>query len=636
MADGRVVIETSLDTTGTTRGFNELDRSMQDIKRQSKLMSDEMKMAYQESYKKLLPYKKALMDTRYDFFKLSQSMNDYRGTNEQFIAEVERIGQRQKKATEDMMKNNDMLKANFIQTVGAMLSRSGQSEKISQNFQRMNNPLYSVNRGLLTVTSRLEGIARAGSPAVLALKMLGPTANMKQLNDMTRMITQGLMRFTAVSLIAGASAGIFYASLFKGAMKIPAFAKSFQNMSDSIKQAFQPLIDLFAQIMIPVMNFIGLIGGMITKFNSLHPTIAKVVAGFILLVPALTLLLSPLAIGIGLTGGLTASLSALWVVIGPVIVGFATMMGTVLLVAGVLTGLIAVIVLLWKKNEAFRNGLIAIWESIKASAITTWNFIYKNIIKPIITAVVTFVKQQLDVLKKFWDENGKNIMKIVTTIFGFIRAYINTEMNTIKTIFNTVFPIIKAITQTTWEVIKTIISTVIKTVLGVISTFAKLLTGDFKGAFDSALKTVKGFVGGFTDVGKQIMDGLIAGISAGASKLLAKAESVVKSVKDKFTGLFDIHSPSRWMKKKIGTNLMLGMRDGMDPNLLKIPDLAKNIQGSISNGFGLGSTTNNNQNMSKSVSVTVNNTAGQPMSYSDMYRIAQRNARILGSQMGLI
>ncbi|MFE5338571.1 hypothetical protein ACFQ8E_22005, partial [Isoptericola sp. NPDC056573] len=163
-------------------------------------MSAEMKAAYRASAQALIPFKRELIETEFKFFKLAQSMKNYTGTNEQFIGEVRRLGQEHKKATENIMKNNEIMKAGFIQGVGQMLAMSGQSEKISDNFKRMGNPLYTVNNGLLRVTGSLERMAREGNASVLALKMLGPTANMKQLNDMTRMITQGQMRFASVAI----------------------------------------------------------------------------------------------------------------------------------------------------------------------------------------------------------------------------------------------------------------------------------------------------------------------------------------------------------------------------------------------------------------------------------------------------
>ena len=230
-------------TRQVERDFKKMGSGIQDMARSTgdsvrglsgkwRLMSDEMKSAYRDAHNALIPFKKDLLGVEYDYFKLSKSMKGYKGSTKDFMGEVTKLGKRHKTITEDMMKNNELMKTSFIQSVGTMLNRSGQSEKIAANFERMNNPLYKVNNGLLGISNSLEKVARSGNASVLALKMLGPTANMKQLNDMTRMINQGLMRFTGVAVIAAASAAIFYSALFKKASgPSPASVLEQQNLS---------------------------------------------------------------------------------------------------------------------------------------------------------------------------------------------------------------------------------------------------------------------------------------------------------------------------------------------------------------------------------------------------------------------
>ena len=65
-------------------------------------------------------------------------------------------------------------------------------------------------------------------------------------------------------------------------------------------------------------------------------------------------------------------------------------------------------------------------------------------------------------------------------------------------------------------------------------------------------------------VGIQIMTGIFNGISEMASKAGEKIGSAVQSIKDFFTGGFDIHSPSKWAKEKIGKNIVLGQIEGIE------------------------------------------------------------------------
>jgi phage-related protein len=103
------------------------------------------------------------------------------------------------------------MKDSFINSVDMMVNRSTQSEKIAKNFERMGNPLYSVNNGLLKISSGLETMARKGSAAALAIEHLGKNASMKDLLDYTRMINQGLMRMSMLFIGAGLAFAAFTA-----------------------------------------------------------------------------------------------------------------------------------------------------------------------------------------------------------------------------------------------------------------------------------------------------------------------------------------------------------------------------------------------------------------------------------------
>ncbi|HFK1685282.1 TPA: carbamoyl-phosphate synthase [Bacillus tropicus] len=233
-----------------------------------------------------------------------------------------------------------------------------QAQRISQNYQRMANPLYNVNRAGLAVAGTLNRIANNGNAASLALRLLGPTASMKELLDMQRMINQGFMRFQMVALGAAITSYLFYGALHKANMEMnPKYAEAYNNMIEKLTKALQPMRDAFAAVMIPIYNFISAIADLVIKFNEAHPVLARFIQGMIMLVPLLTLLLSPLAIGIGLWAGMQAALASLWPIIGPVVTGLAAMSGTVWLVAAALAGIAVGFSYAYKHVEPFRNAV---------------------------------------------------------------------------------------------------------------------------------------------------------------------------------------------------------------------------------------------------------------------------------------
>lgn len=503
----------------------------------SRYMSDEMRQAYRAQAEAMRPFRQAQQEVEYGFFQMAQGMDSYTGSTGEFMSELTEMGNRQRQVTNQMMDANNMARTSFIRTVATMLARSTQSSKIAENLRRMGGPFAGINSGLLRITGNLERMAARGQPAVLALEMLGPTASMRQLNDMTRLITAGLMRFQMVAMAAVVANALMFSSLHDAAKDtVPGYKAAFQEMGASMKEAFQPMVDVFAAVMIPVYNFINAIAQMAIRFNEAHPVLAKIIQGFLMLIPLLTLILSPLAIGIGLFMGMRAAFASVWMLIGPLVTGLGAMMGTVLLVAATIAVLVGALYLLWTRNEAFRDGVISAWEAIKTAAMAIWNWIYANAIKPAIDAIVTFVQSKLTQLKTFWDQNGTMIMQAAQNVWGVIQSVITVVMTAIGAIMQVLWPVIKVLIISTWEAIKLAISGAINIILGIIKFFAALFTGDWSAMWEATKQILHGIVQLILGIVQlQFIGGILKGVKAFAITFKTLFTGIWNGLKGIFT-----------------------------------------------------------------------------------------------------
>lgn len=516
----------------------EMGKSVQGFSDTWSLMSQEMKQAYQESQAVLRPFKQDLLGIEHDYFKLAKGMKDYQGTNQDFMNEVAELGKRHKKVTEEMMKNNDFMKQSFIETVGTMVNRSGQSEKIAANFTKMNNPLYTVNNGLLNIGSNLERMARNGNASVLALKLLGPTANMKELNDMTMMINRGLMRMSMLALGMGIVFGIATVAVGKLAYALNEELKpATDEMSSVWKKVFEPLATVFGAVLLKIIEFTTWVGNLINKFNEAHPVLAAMIQSFGYLFLGLMVILSPLAIGIGLFGGLQAALSAVWLLIGPFVTGLLAVAGTAAIVAASIVAVGAVLYLLWTRTTWFKDAVITAWNSIKSAAVTVWNAIYNNAIKPAIEAIVTFVMSQVEKVRAFWDENGAMILQATKNVWNVIyNGVIKPIMTAILAVFKVLWPIIKALVVSTWNAIKLTIQGAINVVLGIIKFFSALFTGNWKALWEATKQILKGvvqFILGFVQL--QFLGGIVKGVAAFGRTIFGSFKGIWSNVSSAFT-----------------------------------------------------------------------------------------------------
>ncbi|MES9748532.1 hypothetical protein ABWK35_15495 [Bacillus safensis] len=245
----------------------------------------------------------------------------------------------------------------------------------------------------------------------------------------------------------------------------------------------------------------------------------------------------------------------------------------------------------WDGIKGFITG---VWNGIKKAATTIWNGIkayfttvfkiYKtifttvwNTIKKVVTAVWNGLK---NTASSVW--NG--IKSFFSTVLGGIKNFFVNNWNKIKSTTTTVFNTVKTFIGNVWNKIKT-------TVRNVVGGIWKAISGkfnDIKSTVGNKMNDVKSKIKSIWDkvmaffkgidlfkIGKDIIRGLIRGIGGIAGDLYKKATDIVDNVKNTFKRLFNIHSPSRWMRDEIGYNLGAGMAVGLDKSTNTVVSSAK-------------------------------------------------------------
>lgn len=245
----------------------------------------------------------------------------------------------------------------------------------------------------------------------------------------------------------------------------------------------------------------------------------------------------------------------------------------------------------WGGIKGFITG---VWNGIKKAATTIWNGIktyfttvfkvYKtifttvwNTIKKVVTAVWNGLK---NTASSVW--NG--IKSFFSTVLGGIKNFFVNNWNKIKSTTTTVFNTVKTFIGNVWNKIKTTVGNVVGGIWKAISgKFNDIKTtvgnkmNDVRSKIKSIWDKVMAFFRGIDlfKIGKDIIRGLIRGIGGVAGDLYKKASDIVGNVKNTFTKLFNIHSPSRWMRDEIGYNLGAGMAVGLDKSTNKVVSSAK-------------------------------------------------------------
>lgn len=152
----------------------------------------------------------------------------------------------------------------------------------------------------------------------------------------------------------------------------------------------------------------------------------------------------------------------------------------------------------------------------------------------------------------------------------------------LSNVVSTVASSISNFFQAAWTNIKSWFSQGIATISSLIMGFSPL--GLFRAVFAPVLSWFAGLPAQFAGFGRNLMQGLLNGIQAGASAVLGRIQSLASDIKAKFQGMMGIHSPSRVFRSYGGfitDGLAIGVNKGANKPVGKIAQLA----GSLKDGF---------------------------------------------------
>jgi TP901 family phage tail tape measure protein len=389
-------------------------------------------------------------------------------------------------------------------------------------------------------TTLRAGLLRLASPAKeartmmdeLGMSFFDAEGKMKSMPDLIKTLETGTKGMTdeqkahTLATIFGQEAvSGFMALMDVGAGTLGEFTGELENseghasnmaktMSDNLAGSFKGLLSAleglaisFSDVMTPaIKKATEFITGLVQKFDAMSPA----TKGIIVIVGLLVASIAPLLIVIGLVAQ----------GVGALIIAFGAISAPVLAVIAVVALIGVALVALWQKSETFRETVIAVFNAIKEK------------VTQAIGIMVGFLKEKLDQIKTFWDENGTQILQAVENVWNGILAVIEFVM-----------PVIEWVVKTVWEAIKGIINGVLNFIMGLVKVFAGLFTGDFKKMWEGVKQMFFGAVEAIWNYLNLMFIGrIVKGIGAFV-KLIA---SSIKSFGAKIVGFFKSTWDNAW------------------------------------------------------------------------------------------
>lgn len=338
----------------------------------------------------------------------------------------------------------------------------------------------------------------------------------------------------------------------------------FIGVWQSIKTAFAPVGAFFS----------GLAQGLMTGLAPLKPLVMGVVNLFVSAWGGLKNIVGTIFEGVVTVISLIGSR------IVDIASGFVDLLGVAW--QGLITILQPVIDLFGRAFDGIATAFSGLWQSVQ------------NFIQPIITAISEFFNITEAGSRNTGEMIGlvlggaitglvnifsSSISAIVSLFSGGISNLISTILSfSPVSLFSQILSGLSPYISMVWESIKALFSGGISNLSATILSFSPVSL--FAQVFATVGAFFSGLVGNFSEYGRNLMQGLINGITSMIGAVTAKISGLASQVKSAFTTPTQIHSPSR-VFMGYGQNLMQGLAIGID----KTSDLA--IQGTRQVGVGL-------------------------------------------------
>ena len=244
-----------------------------------------------------------------------------------------------------------------------------------------------------------------------------------------------------------------------------------------------------------------------------------------------------------------------------------------------------------KHQDAFTalaNFFGPIFETIKSVISTAWDYI-KDIFSNAVDVIGGIIDVFAGLLTGDFDMMGEGLKTIVSSLWDII-----------KDIFANATNVVVSVVSGFVDEIKRWFSNLVSGALDKVSELVHSIPDRFHRIKDGAVNAIKGLpsaIGGvFSDIasrawdwGSSILDGVVSGVKSKVSAVVDSISSVAGAIKDKFTGLLGIHSPSRVFAEYgdwIDQGLAIGIKDSLnqvdkatqDLVSVAIPDLPDQIK----------------------------------------------------------
>ena len=444
-----------------------------------------------------------------------------------------------------------------------------------------------------------------------------------------------------VGIVAGIALaiGVLIGTLVFLETKFGAVSKAMQVIGNFLNGVFteawkilKGALDELATTLKPVTDALGRMFKAIGDFVQQHAETFKAVFKGVAIAIGL-IVVAPLVIAFG---ALVAVIKILSAVIGFIIkhfetikkvvmvvlaVAFAPLIAVVLLLIGAFKAIVFVVQTLWTVFSFVFN---AIW-TVVSFVFNAIMILWQTVLQPVFSAIIFVISSLFQIWVSIWTGIFQVVWTIISTIAQIIAVIFmgvfNWIMNTFLTplfnffsmIFNAIWGAISFVLGLIWSGVVWYFTTVWNFISGIFNTVLSFVSWAWNGiknaiinpiaqavsavwqkitgikdavveGINNAWNWVKGKFNDFVDAGRNLIDGIVRGVSNAKDAVINKVKEICSGALDSVKKFFGIKSPSRVMAQ-MGDFLMQGLQNGIQRAGDAVVSTATTISERINDGM---------------------------------------------------
>lgn len=316
-----------------------------------------------------------------------------------------------------------------------------------------------------------------------------------------------------------------------------------ESPAQQMEGAFRTLSSTLGELLLPALTTVA-------SFASNHPTLFKIIAGVILV---LAVAFSVLTVAVWASNIAMLANPITWIILAIV-----ALIAIIILVVVYFDEIVAAVVTAWDwiKNatQVAWDWLVAtfaaLWDGIVAGVQAAWDWIMGAIGAAwdwIVNLFMTY--HPVGIIISHWDSIKAASKAAWDWVKDKISAIWNGIISTVTAVGNRVWSFVTGI----WGRIKNATSTAFTSVRNAITN-----------ALNKAYNTVRNIGSRFATIGKNIVQGIIRGVTNAASGLYGKLKGMATGALNAAKSVLGISSPSRVFAAEVGAMLPAGIEVGID------------------------------------------------------------------------